>query len=257
MAELIVEKNSLIKLDYVGMFEDGSVFDTTSEEEAKKAGIYDANTEYKPQLVLVGKEQIIEGLEEGIIGMKENEEKEIFVPYEKGFGRKDATLFRIIPLSRFKEENINPIPGMIINIDGRDGIIQSISGGRVIVDFNHPLAGKNLKYRVKITKILKDTKEKVSTVFEYCGLIGDFEINGTILKVNTKADVSEEYLRRKINFLNMIKSLVEEIKTINFNEEYKLEEKKEEKKEKEKERIEEKEKKETTEKGKVKKEEKK
>ncbi len=224
MSEPIVEKNSLIKIDYVGMLEDGSVFDTTIEEEAKKANIYDENVEYKPQLVLVGKKQMIEGLEEGILGMKENEEKEIFVAYEKGFGKRDATLFRIIPLSKFKEEKINPVPGMVVNIDGNDGIIQSISGGRVIVDFNHPLAGKNLRYRVKVIKILKDTNEKISAIFEDCKLIGNFEIENSNLKVNVKADLSEEYLKRKINFLNIVKNLVEEIKTINFNEEYKIKE---------------------------------
>jgi peptidylprolyl isomerase len=228
MSESTVEKNSLIKIDYIGMLEDGSVFDTTIEEEAKKAEIYDRNTEYKPQLVLVGKKQMIEGLEEAVLGMKENEEKEVFVPYEKGFGRKDASLFRIIPLSRFKEENINPVPGMVVNIDGNDGIIQSISGGRVIVDFNHPLAGKNLKYKIRIVKILKDVKEKVAAIFEDSKLIGSFEINDSNLKVTTKADLSEEYLKRKINFLNLIKNLVEEIKTINFNEEYKIEETKKE-----------------------------
>ncbi|MFH8119670.1 MAG: peptidylprolyl isomerase [Candidatus Aenigmatarchaeota archaeon] len=220
-----VAKNDLIKIDYVGMLEDGSVFDTTIEEEAKKANIYDEKVKYKPALMLVGSGQAIQGLEEGVLGVEENEEKEIFVPYEKAYGSRDASLFRIIPLSRFKEEKIDPIPGMIVNIDGRDGIIQSVSGGRVLVDFNHPLAGKNLKYKIKVVKILKETNEKIAAIFEDSELIGNFEVSKEKLNVNVKADISEEYLSKKIGFLNSIRLLVPEIKSINFNEEYTIEEK--------------------------------
>jgi len=58
------------------------------------------------------------------------------------------------------------MPGLRIEVDGTPGTIKSVSGGRVLIDFNHPLAGRVLKYQVTITNIITDLKEKVSSLLE-------------------------------------------------------------------------------------------
>ncbi len=64
-----------------------------------------------------------------------------------------------------------PQPGMQVNVDGLIGNIISASSGRVIIDFNHPLAGKTLNYNVTVKKIVADKKHMIASVFDiYTGI---------------------------------------------------------------------------------------
>ena len=63
-------------------------------------------------------------------------------------------------MGEFKKQGMKPEVGMAITSDGTTGIIRSVSGGRVRVDFNHELAGKNLEYDIKVIKVIDDDVEK-------------------------------------------------------------------------------------------------
>ena len=65
-------------------------------------------------------------------------------------------MVRLIPLSEFKEHNVNPVPGMTVDFDGKPGVIMRRTGGRVMVNFNHPLAGKEVVYDVIINKKIEN-----------------------------------------------------------------------------------------------------
>jgi FKBP-type peptidyl-prolyl cis-trans isomerase len=83
--EGVVTTGKIVKVDYIGKFENGTVFDTSIEEEAKKAGIYMEGRTYEPFSFVPGKRQVIEGFDEAVIGMKVGEEKEVKIPPEKGY----------------------------------------------------------------------------------------------------------------------------------------------------------------------------
>jgi len=82
----VVEKGDTVRIHYTGSFKGGKVFDTSYEDKAKKAGVYSRSREYRPLPVIVGAGQVIKGFEEALIGMKLNEEKEVTIPPEKGYG---------------------------------------------------------------------------------------------------------------------------------------------------------------------------
>lgn len=90
--------------------------------------------------------------------------KEIGVEYDielkKPFGIRNPKNIQLIPLSIFKEQNINPAPNLEITLNGKKGIVKSVGSGRVLVDFNHPLADKDVNYKFKILRIIEDPKEK-------------------------------------------------------------------------------------------------
>ncbi|MDI9644761.1 MAG: FKBP-type peptidyl-prolyl cis-trans isomerase, partial [Candidatus Verstraetearchaeota archaeon] len=69
-------------------FQGGKVFDTSMQKEAMKAGIYSPSRDYKPLVVKIGASQVIKGFEDALVGMRVNEEKEVVVPPEKGYGAK-------------------------------------------------------------------------------------------------------------------------------------------------------------------------
>lgn len=126
---------------------------------------FDKVEEADPLPVVVGKGELLKGLEEVLKDMKPGDEKTVELPPEKAFGKRDPNKIAIIPLREFQKRNITPYPGLIIEADGKRGRVLSVSGGRVQVDFNHELAGKTLVYKVKVIKELKEPKEIAEAFF--------------------------------------------------------------------------------------------
>jgi hypothetical protein len=81
-------------------------------------------------------------------------------------------------MSKFSEQKITPFPGLVLNIDGRNAKVRSVAGGRVMMDFNHPLAGKELHYEVEILEQVKEPKKMVESLLAYYGLGGKVTIAG-------------------------------------------------------------------------------
>ena len=82
-----VQKGDNITVDYVGSYEDGKVFDTSIEQVARDSGLFNPDAEYKPLNFIVGKtpKAVIEGFDEGVIGMKVGETKPLIIPPEKAY----------------------------------------------------------------------------------------------------------------------------------------------------------------------------
>ena len=166
MAENI-KKDDFVELDYTGVLKDaGIVFDTTIAEIAKKEGIFDPKMTYAPVSICIGQGQILQGLDASLEGLEVGKEKEIILPPERAFGKKDGKLMKLVPTGVFRKQNINPVPGLQLNIDGAVGTVRIVTGGRTIVDFNHPFAGKEVIYKVVIRRKLTDDKEKVIALVE-------------------------------------------------------------------------------------------
>ena len=160
-------KTRFIKISYTAKLkEKGTVFETTDEEIAKKEGIYNKQIIYKPISVIVGEGHVLPGVDDALEKMEVGDEKAIDISPDKGFGRRDPKLIRLIPRKIFTQQKMNPIPGMSVTLDGKPAKIQTDSGGRVRVDFNSELAGKSLVYNIKIEEEAKDDKEKVRYLVE-------------------------------------------------------------------------------------------
>jgi FKBP-type peptidyl-prolyl cis-trans isomerase SlyD len=164
---MAVKEGDFIRLEYTGKVQEtGNVFDTTDENVAEEAGIKLDNKSYGAIPIVVGGGHVLKGLDEALIGMEEGEEKIVEITPEEGFGLRDPKLLQLIPMGEFKKQGMKPEVGMAITSDGTTGIIRSVSGGRVRVDFNHELAGKNLEYNIKVIKEIEDDVEKVKSMIE-------------------------------------------------------------------------------------------
>ena len=159
-----IKKRDFVEVEYTGRLKDGNlVFDTTDEKIAKEAQIFSEKTEYKPVIICIGEHHILRGIDEFLEG-KEPGKFTLELPAEKAFGKKSTELVKMIPTSKFTEQNINPVPGLRLNIDNYIGIVKTVSGGRTVVDFNHPLAGRDVVYDLKINKIVTDKKAQVEAL---------------------------------------------------------------------------------------------
>ena len=155
-----------VKISYTARIKDGKSFDTTDEEVAKKENIFDEKRVYGAVPIVVGEGHVIRGLDEALKDMKVDEEREIEIPPEKAYGKRNPNLIRLVPMRVFKQHRINPIPGMSIELDGKVARIQTVSGGRVRVDFNPELAGKTLVYNVKIEEESKTDEDRIKYLIE-------------------------------------------------------------------------------------------
>ncbi len=83
---MTVKEGDHVKVDYTGKLKDGTIFDSSIEELAKKSEFYDEDREYEPLGFTIGKGQVIPGIEEGVKGMEVGEEKRIEIPPEEAYG---------------------------------------------------------------------------------------------------------------------------------------------------------------------------
>ncbi|RMD58021.1 peptidylprolyl isomerase [Candidatus Woesearchaeota archaeon] len=159
-----IKKGDFVELEYTGRLKDsGEVFDTTDESIAKESGIYQQGASYEPIIICVGEHHILPGIDEFLIG-KEPGEFELELPAEKAFGKKKPQLLQMIPMNMFRDQKIRPVPGLRLNIDGAVGIVKTVSGGRVVIDFNHPLSGKDVVYKLKVNRLVTDKKAQVEAI---------------------------------------------------------------------------------------------
>ncbi len=159
---MALKKGAFVLIEYtVYNKDDQKIIDTTVEEKAKEGGIYSENTKYEPELVIIGEGMMFKSLEEEIVKLKEGETATIELPPEKAFGKRDPAKIRIISARELSRRGIIPRVNEEVEINGQRAIIRSVGGGRVTLDFNHPLAGKTLIYDVKVVKVLKEPSEKL------------------------------------------------------------------------------------------------
>ena len=148
-----IKKGDFVEFDFVGRVKiTNQVFDLSVADVAKKENIFREGHEYKPLAICAGAGHIIPGLDKALIGKEFGKEYEFDLPPEQGFGKRNPKLISLTSLSVFRKKNINPVPGMQLDLDGRIATVRSVTGGRVVLDYNPPLAGKELHYWIKPVK---------------------------------------------------------------------------------------------------------
>src|SRR6266581_3488698 len=122
--------------------ESGETVDTTFDAVAKTSHIHRQDTVYGPKFIILGEGWIPKGLEASLLGMDPGSATTVELSPDKGYGARDPSKMRLVPLRRFREKGIDPVPGSQIEFDGRPAVVRAVGAGRVQVDYNHPLAGR-------------------------------------------------------------------------------------------------------------------
>lgn len=162
-----MQKGELISIAFTGKdASTGKVFDTTDQDVAKKEGLETQGKNFGPVPIIVGQGEILPGLDESLLSMKVGDSKKITLEAPQAFGERNPQLVRVLPLSEFKKNNISPVPGTIVNANDMLGKVQSVSGGRVRVDFNPELAGKTVEYELKVVKHYTESKDQLDALVQ-------------------------------------------------------------------------------------------
>lgn len=203
-----VKKRDFIEIEYIGRIKGSNhIFDLTDEKLARENGLYNPNIRYGARIVCVGEGDLISGLDKALIDKEVGKLYTIEVTPKEGFGERNNKLIRTISGYVFTRDKVNPFPGLQLNIDGMLGTVRSVSSGRVTVDFNHPLSGRDIIYEIKINKIIEDNKLKVESILRNKLNLDEKDYNLTLNE--NKAEIAlkkDNKLKDKIK--NVMKDLI-------------------------------------------------
>ena len=213
---------------------DNALLSTTDAKKAKEGDIYDEKAHYGPVLVVLGSNGVVKGLDREIRLLKIGETKKFTLKPEEAFGNRDEQLVRVIPLSEFREQKIEPYPGMRLNMDNMSVTVKSVSSGRVTVDANPPEAGQDITYELKVVKLVEAEKDRIASLASTFHISPtDISINGGVVSVTfgEKVVKNYDYFLAKANLIAASFTYIKGANKFEIKEEYlKPEEPKEEKK---------------------------
>jgi len=230
-----MQKNDFIRVKYSG----------TIKESDFKLDTYDNAP------VVLGAGYILKGVDEELLKMNVGDKKTVEIAPENGFGERNQKMIKLIPMSEFKKHGQKPVPGMVLNTDGVRGRVLSVTGGRVKVDFNHPLAGKVLVFDLEVKTKIEVPEEKIKAILEFYLRGENRDVDFKSLKMDVKitdktADITmppmmnsiyknkiaREIMKlldlNKVNFIESFEKPKDEIKKPEVKEEPKVEKVKEE-----------------------------
>ena len=219
-----IKKGDFILINYTSKVkETGAIFDTTTEEVAKKEKLYKEGELYEPKLVVVGEGWVLKALDEALQKFKIKKKDSVEIPPEKAFGNRDPEKLRLVSLRRLATRGITPKLGMQLEYDGKLATVRTMGSGRVQLDFNPPLAGKTLVYEVTVEKKLKTNAEKIAAlIHRRIPAVEAEKFNFRIGKTNVTVNVPEEafYVEgiqlAKRGIALDIQRFLQEVKTVKF-----------------------------------------
>ncbi len=161
------ENMKILNLRYCAYFaEDMMLYDTTEEDKAKEAGLYDEKVAYKPMVYITGSNTLFPALETAIEEAEAGKVTEVTIPSEDAAGPRDPSLIEVYRDKEFHRQEINPYPGLRVTLGDRTGTVMTVAAGRVKVDFNNFLAGHDLIYKFVVSEPLEDPVEKAKAIVE-------------------------------------------------------------------------------------------
>jgi peptidylprolyl isomerase len=144
-----VKERDWVMIEYTGTFDDGTVFDTSEGRE--------------PLKFLIGGGMVIPGFEKGVIGMNPGEEKNVKIEPKDGYGDKSKEIMHL-PKTSFQDLSVLEVGkelNMMTNMGPMVIEVIKIEEDKISVILNHPMAGKNLNFKIKLVKVLDEEEVKV------------------------------------------------------------------------------------------------
>ena len=212
--------------------QDKKLISTSKEDLAKKEDIFDDKKKYKNAVIVIGTEGLFKEINDSFKEAEIGKEYEVTVPAKDAYGMRDNKNIKVVPMREFQRNKINPEIGKEVNINNKSGKIISVTPGRVLIDYNHELAGKDLYYKYQVVKIIDDIKDKVNAIIDMDYTDSEeFTVNieNDLISIqipeNAKFDVN--WIDSKFKIANDIRKYIPD-KDVEIKELYKREDKKEE-----------------------------
>ena len=151
MTNLNVSEGELVSVHYIGTFDDGTVFDSSRDRG-------------EPLIFEAGSPELIHEFSKSVIGMAAGETKKIRLESEDAYGKINPELFRQVGIDDF-EGDMEPQVGTRVTFQSNGkqviGIIHLIEDDKVVVNFNHPMAGRDLNFEIELLEKVNPEGEEI------------------------------------------------------------------------------------------------
>lgn len=163
-----LDEGDVVRFDYVLWVQgDDHPLETSQEDVAKEHGMHNPEKPYRPLTATIGGRNVLPALEAHLKkDAAPGKDLTIDLAVEDAYGPRDAARLKDIPMAQFRKQKVEPQVGMLLNYEGQRARVTRVAGGRVRLDMNHELAGKDLRYEIHVRDILTDMEEKLQAVAE-------------------------------------------------------------------------------------------
>jgi FKBP-type peptidyl-prolyl cis-trans isomerase 2 len=166
-----LSKGDFVEIEFTGREkETGTIFDSNIQEDIEKSEMPDKAKQIAKSFIFsLGHGMFLSGVDDYLISndIEENKEIEIELSPEKAFGKRNPKKIQMVPMKVFRENNLRPVQGAMFNFDGQLAKVVSVSSGRVLADFNNPLAGKDVIYKVIIKRKITNDEDKAKALNDF------------------------------------------------------------------------------------------
>jgi FKBP-type peptidyl-prolyl cis-trans isomerase SlyD len=161
-----LQDGDFVKLDYTARtVESERLVDTTDPEVAEEEGIdEEEDREFEPRVIVLGEGHMFDQVEDELRGKEVGDSGTVVIPAVDAFGEYDDEQVRTVSVEKLPEDSRRP--GSQVQVDGEQGFVNAVIGGRARVDFNHPLAGDDIEYDYEIADVVDDRVEKAQGLME-------------------------------------------------------------------------------------------
>ncbi|MBJ63616.1 MAG: hypothetical protein CMB55_02315 [Euryarchaeota archaeon] len=165
-----MEEGTIVHVDYdLYNADSGDLIETTREEVAKEKEIHQEGRAYTPLVCVVGAGNLISGFEDSLLEAEADKDISVEIAPADAYGEKDPDQIETISVDKLLRHVRDPKAlyiGGPVSIEGRQGTLSYLAAGRARIDYNHPMAGRTLKYDYKIVKVIEGKEEKVAALLE-------------------------------------------------------------------------------------------
>ena len=124
----MLKEGDIVRVDFTATDKErAEVFDTTNEKKAIEAGIFKKDFVYQPLTMIIGSNEVIPELEKAVQEMKVGETKQFTINSSAAFGERRIDLIKVVPLQEFKNRNVQPFPGLMVELNEMQGRVQSVT----------------------------------------------------------------------------------------------------------------------------------
>jgi FKBP-type peptidyl-prolyl cis-trans isomerase SlyD len=159
-----LQHGDFVRIEYTARtVESDQLVDTTDEAVAEEEGVDTQGQSFGPRTIVLGEGGLFGPVDDDIVGREAGESATVTVPAAEAFGEHDPDEVRTISAEKIPEDD--RYPGANVQIDGDQGFVETVIGGRARVDFNHPLAGQDVEYDYEIVEQVEDRVEQAKGLF--------------------------------------------------------------------------------------------
>ncbi|MGM0649480.1 MAG: FKBP-type peptidyl-prolyl cis-trans isomerase [Bacteroidota bacterium] len=153
--DIDIKGKDFVKIHYTGSLSDGAVFDSSEGKE--------------PLAFILDVGMLIPGLEKSVKETAQGEKKSVVIPPEEAYGEMDEKAVQDVPKSQFPED-LDLKEGLQLQAQTQQGpipvVVKEIKPESVVVDFNHPLAGKELSFEYEVVEKRPATEDDLKNLME-------------------------------------------------------------------------------------------